>query len=45
MRTSSCGMALPPDVALIHVDSRRDNIGRWFPADAAVVADATLAAE
>jgi len=45
MRTTSYGLALPPDVPLIHVDSRRDNIGRWFPADVAVVADATLAAE
>jgi thiamine pyrophosphate-dependent acetolactate synthase large subunit-like protein len=44
-RTSSFGHALPPDVPLIHVDPVRGNIGRWHPADVALVADARSAAE
>jgi acetolactate synthase-1/2/3 large subunit len=32
-------------VPLIQVDNLRGNIGRWFPADVAVVGDATLTAE
>lgn len=44
-RTTSFGSSLPIDVPLIHVDSVRSNIGRWFNADVAVVADARMAAE
>lgn len=44
-RTTSYGAALPDEVALIQVDCVRGNIGRWFPADVAVVGDARLAAE
>ena len=43
--TTSYGKSLPTDVPLIHVDSVRSNIGRWFHADVAVVADARQAAE
>src|ERR1043166_8369278 len=43
--TTSYGKSLPADVPLIHVDSVRSNIGRWFHADVAVVADARQAAE
>lgn len=42
--TMSSGIALPP-VPLIHVDAVRTNIGRWWPADVAVVGDARLVAE
>ncbi|QQS11092.1 MAG: thiamine pyrophosphate-binding protein [Rhodospirillales bacterium] len=42
--TMSFGNALP-DAPLIQVDARRGNIGRWQPADVAVVGDARLAAE
>src|SRR5262249_40971553 len=42
--TMSFGNALPK-VPLIQVDSSRGNIGRWHPADLAVVGDARLAAE
>lgn len=45
LRTTSYGMALPPDVPLIQIDSVRSNIGRWFHADVALVADARQAAE
>lgn len=41
--TMSSGLALPP-VPLIHVDAVRTNIGRWWPADLALVGDATLVA-
>lgn len=41
--TMSSGIALPP-VPLIHVDAVRSNIGRWWPADVAVVGDAGLVA-
>lgn len=44
LRTTSYGMALPPDVPLIQVDSVRTNIGRWFHADVALVTDARQAA-
>ena len=44
-RTTSYGTSLPPDVPLIHVDVARNNIGRWFHADIALVADARGAAE
>lgn len=42
--TMSSGTALPP-VPLIHIDATRANIGRWWPADIAVVGDAKLTAE
>ena len=44
-RTTSFGTSVPPDVPLIHIDNVRSNIGRWFHADVAIVADARLAAE
>lgn len=44
MLTMSFGHSLPK-VPLIHVDTNRSNIGRWHPADVAVVGDARLAAE
>ncbi|MDE2453734.1 MAG: thiamine pyrophosphate-binding protein, partial [Burkholderiales bacterium] len=44
-RTTSYGTALPAGVPLIQVDARRAHIGRWFPADVALVADAALAAD
>ncbi len=40
LRTTSYGMALPPDVPVIQVDSVRSNIGRWYHADVALVGDA-----
>ena len=45
LRTTSYGMALPPDIPVIQVDSVRSNIGRWFHADVALVTDARQAAE
>ena len=42
--TMSFGHSLPK-VPLIQVDTSRGNIGRWHPADVAVVGDARLAAE
>ncbi|HLG46339.1 MAG TPA: thiamine pyrophosphate-binding protein [Reyranella sp.] len=42
--TMSFGHSLPK-VPLIQVDSNRSHIGRWHPADVAVVGDARLAAE
>jgi acetolactate synthase-1/2/3 large subunit len=42
--TMSFGHSLPK-VPLVQVDSSRSNIGRWHPADVAVVGDARLAAE
>jgi thiamine pyrophosphate-dependent acetolactate synthase large subunit-like protein len=42
--TMSFGHSLPK-VPLIQVDSARSSIGRWYPADVAVVGDARLAAE
>ena len=44
-RTTSFGHALPSGIPLIHVDSVRENIGRWYPADLAIAADAKLCAE
>ncbi|MCC6197586.1 MAG: thiamine pyrophosphate-binding protein [Burkholderiales bacterium] len=44
-RTTSMGLALPAAAPMIHVEEVRANIGRWYPADVAVVADARLAAE
>jgi len=42
--TMSFGHSLPK-VPLIQVDTNRGHIGRWYPADVAVVGDARLAAE
>jgi thiamine pyrophosphate-dependent acetolactate synthase large subunit-like protein len=42
--TMSFGHSLPK-VPLIQVDAQRSNIGRYYPADVAVVGDARLAAE
>ncbi|WP_428671014.1 thiamine pyrophosphate-binding protein [Reyranella sp.] len=42
--TMSFGHSLPK-VPLVQVDVSRSNIGRWHPADVAVVGDARLAAE
>ena len=42
--TMSFGHSLPK-VPLIQVDSDRGHIGRWHPADVAVVGDARLAAQ
>ncbi|MFO1085984.1 MAG: thiamine pyrophosphate-binding protein [Reyranellaceae bacterium] len=42
--TMSFGHSLP-NVPLIQVDTERGHIGRWHPADVAVVGDARLAAE
>jgi acetolactate synthase I/II/III large subunit len=44
-RTTSYGMSLPTDVPLIHIDTQRAAIGRWYHADVAMVADAQSAAE
>jgi acetolactate synthase I/II/III large subunit len=44
-RTTSFGTSLPTDVPLIQVDIRHANIGRWFHADVALIADAKEAAE
>ncbi len=44
-RTTSYGTSIPEGVPLIHIDSTRTNIGRWFHADVALVADACSAAE
>lgn len=44
-QTTSWGMALPPGLPVIHIDSIRTNIGRWFHADVAVVGDAKLVVE
>jgi len=44
-QTTSYGAALPPGVPVIQVDNMRTNIGRWFPADVAVVGDARLAVQ
>jgi thiamine pyrophosphate-dependent acetolactate synthase large subunit-like protein len=42
--TMSSGIALPA-VPVIHVDSVRTNINRWWPADVGIVGDARLVAE
>ena len=44
-RTTSFGTSLPMDVPLIQVDLAHANIGRWFHADVALIADARAAAE
>jgi thiamine pyrophosphate-dependent acetolactate synthase large subunit-like protein len=44
-RTTAQGTAFSADVPLIQVDAVRTNIGRWYPADVAVVGDARLVAE
>jgi len=41
-QTTSYGTSLPADLPLIHIDSVRSNIGRWYHADVAVVGDAKL---
>jgi len=44
-QTTSYATALPADLPIIHVDSVRENIGRWFTADVGLVGDARLVAE
>jgi acetolactate synthase I/II/III large subunit len=44
-RTTSFGNSLPNQVPLIQVDVNHANIGRWFHADVALIADARDAAE
>ncbi len=44
-RTTSFGNSLPNHVPLIQVDVSHANIGRWFHADVALIADAKDAAE
>ncbi len=44
-RTTSAGGALPQGAPIIHVDRIRSHIGRWGPADVAVVGDARSVAE
>jgi acetolactate synthase-1/2/3 large subunit len=44
MLTMSFGHSLPK-VPLVQIDTNRSHIGRWHPADVAVVGDARLAAE
>ena len=44
-RTTSFGTALPVNVPVIQVDLAHANIGRWFHADVALIADARDAAE
>lgn len=44
-RTTSFGTALPVNVPLIQVDVVHANVGRWFHADVALIADAGVAAE
>lgn len=44
-QTTSYATALSKDLPIIHVDSRRAHIGRWYTADVAVVGDARLVAE
>lgn len=43
--TTAHGDALPAGVRLIHIDNVRSHIGRWFPADVALVGDARLVAD
>ncbi len=43
--TMSFGMSVPQEVPVIQVDAVRGNIGRWSPADVAVVGDARLVAQ
>ncbi len=44
-RTTSFGTSLPVNVPLIQVDLTHANIGRWFHADVALIAEARAAAE
>ena len=44
-QTTSYATALPAGLPIIHVDTVRNNIGRWFEADVGVVGDARLVAE
>ncbi|RYY91584.1 MAG: thiamine pyrophosphate-binding protein, partial [Comamonadaceae bacterium] len=44
-RTMSFGHSLPAGVPLIQVDTTRSAIGRWCPADVAIVADARRAVD
>ena len=44
-RTTSFGTSLPNHVPLIQVDVKHANIGRWFHADVALIADAKDTAE
>src|SRR5690606_38517454 len=44
-RTTSAGAALPTGAPIVHVDRTRSHIGRWGPADVAVVGDARVVAE
>ena len=44
-QTTSYATALPAELPIIHVDSVRENIGRWFTADVGVVGDARIVAE
>lgn len=44
-RTTSFGTSMPENVPLVQIDRVRTNIGRWFHADVAIVADARDAAE
>ena len=44
-RTTSLGTSLPPDAALIQVDTSRQALGRWLHCDIGIVGDARLAAE
>ncbi len=43
-RTTSAGAALAPGAPILHVDRDRSHIGRWGPADVAVVGDAQAVA-
>jgi thiamine pyrophosphate-dependent acetolactate synthase large subunit-like protein len=44
-RTTSAGAALAAGAPIVHVDRDRSHIGRWGPADVAVVGDARAVAE
>lgn len=44
-RTTSFGTSLPGKVPLVQVDLSQANIGRWFHADVAIVADVRQAAQ
>jgi len=44
-RTTSTGAALAAGAPIVHIDRERAHIGRWAPADVAVVGDARAVAE
>jgi len=44
-RTTSAGAALAAGAPIVHIDRDRSHIGRWGPADVAVVGDAKAVAE